>query len=152
MSAARPFRILGIQQIAIGGEDKQRLRRLWVDMLGLSVDGHFVSGIEGEVILDLFHACFGGLVRPSRIFQSRALGDNGIIACDTFVRAGGALCAGVKEGGGDVFARKIDHEGHVAFAQFQCIAAFAQDGPSGTHNPCALCFADFDIFRHDASP
>ncbi len=46
MSVARPFRILGIQQIAIGGEDKQRLRRLWVDMLGLEVTGNFVSDRE----------------------------------------------------------------------------------------------------------
>lgn len=46
MSSARPFRILGIQQIAIGGEDKQRLRRLWVDMLGLEVTGNFVSERE----------------------------------------------------------------------------------------------------------
>lgn len=46
MLAARPFRILGIQQIAIGGEDKQRLRRLWVDMLGLEVTGNFVSERE----------------------------------------------------------------------------------------------------------
>jgi lactoylglutathione lyase len=46
MSAARPFRILGIQQIAIGGEDKQRLRRLWVDMLGLEVTGNFASERE----------------------------------------------------------------------------------------------------------
>jgi lactoylglutathione lyase len=46
MSAVRPFRILGIQQIAIGGEDKQRLRRLWVDMLGLEVTGNFVSERE----------------------------------------------------------------------------------------------------------
>lgn len=46
MSAARPFRILGIQQIAIGGEDKQRLRRLWVDILGLEVTGNFVSERE----------------------------------------------------------------------------------------------------------
>ena len=46
MSVARPFRILGIQQIAIGGEDKQRLRRLWVDMLGLEVTGNFVSERE----------------------------------------------------------------------------------------------------------
>jgi len=46
MSAARPFRILGIQQIAIGGEDKQRLRRLWVEMLGLEVTGNFVSERE----------------------------------------------------------------------------------------------------------
>lgn len=42
----RPFRVLGIQQIAIGGPDKQRLRRLWVDMLGLQVTGNFVSQRE----------------------------------------------------------------------------------------------------------
>ena len=28
----KPFRILGIQQIAIGGPDKQMLKALWVDM------------------------------------------------------------------------------------------------------------------------
>ncbi len=33
----RPFRVLGIQQIAIGGLDKQRLQKLWVDILGLQV-------------------------------------------------------------------------------------------------------------------
>ncbi|MCY7307569.1 MAG: VOC family protein [Rhodoferax sp.] len=42
----RPFKVLGIQQIAIGGPDKQRLRRLWVDMLGLEVTGNFVSARE----------------------------------------------------------------------------------------------------------
>ena len=30
MKTAKPFRILGIQQIAIGGPDKQRLQKLWV--------------------------------------------------------------------------------------------------------------------------
>jgi lactoylglutathione lyase len=40
---SRPFRVLGIQQVAIGGPDKQRLRTLWVDMLGLEVTGNFVS-------------------------------------------------------------------------------------------------------------
>jgi lactoylglutathione lyase len=44
--AARPFRVLGIQQVAIGGPDKARLRRLWVDMLGLEVSGHFRSERE----------------------------------------------------------------------------------------------------------
>ena len=44
--AQRPFLVLGIQQIAIGGASKQRLRRLWVDMLGLQVTGHFVSERE----------------------------------------------------------------------------------------------------------
>ncbi len=42
----RPFRVLGIQQVAIGGPDKQRLRKLWVDMLGLEVTGNFVSERE----------------------------------------------------------------------------------------------------------
>lgn len=35
MNESRPFRILGLQQIAIGGADKQALRALWVDLLGL---------------------------------------------------------------------------------------------------------------------
>jgi lactoylglutathione lyase len=42
----RPFRILGLQQIAIGGTDKQRLRSLWVDLFGLAVQGHYVSERE----------------------------------------------------------------------------------------------------------
>jgi lactoylglutathione lyase len=46
VNADRPFRVLGIQQIAIGGEDKRRLRALWVDVLGLTVKGNFVSERE----------------------------------------------------------------------------------------------------------
>lgn len=42
----RPFEILGIQHIAIGAPDKARLKRLWVDMLGLSVTGNYVSEKE----------------------------------------------------------------------------------------------------------
>ena len=42
----RPFKVLGIQQIAIGGTDKQRLRRLWADMFGLEVTGNFRSERE----------------------------------------------------------------------------------------------------------
>lgn len=42
----RPFKVLGIQQIAIGGPDKNRLRELWVDKLGLAVTGHFKSERE----------------------------------------------------------------------------------------------------------
>lgn len=42
----KPFRILGLQQIAIGGPDKQKLRTLWVDTLGLTVTGNFVSERE----------------------------------------------------------------------------------------------------------
>ena len=43
---AKPFRILGIQQVAIGGADKQRLKALWVGMLGLTVQSTFVSERE----------------------------------------------------------------------------------------------------------
>lgn len=46
MTSTKPFRILGVQQIAIGGTDKQRLRSLWVDMLGLTVKSNFVSERE----------------------------------------------------------------------------------------------------------
>ncbi len=42
----RPFKVLGVQQIAIGGPSKARLRTLWVDMLGLEVTGNFVSERE----------------------------------------------------------------------------------------------------------
>lgn len=42
----RPFKVLGIQQIAIGGPSKERLSRLWVDMFGLAVSGNFVSERE----------------------------------------------------------------------------------------------------------
>jgi len=42
----RPFRILGLQQIAIGGPDKARLRRLWIETLGLPVTGTYTSERE----------------------------------------------------------------------------------------------------------
>ena len=42
----RPFKVLGIQQIAVGGLDKGRLRALWVDTLGLSLSGSYLSAPE----------------------------------------------------------------------------------------------------------
>jgi len=45
-STTRPFKVLGIQQVAIGGPDKARLRSLWVDLLGLEATGNFVSASE----------------------------------------------------------------------------------------------------------
>jgi lactoylglutathione lyase len=45
-SPERPFRVLGIQQVAIGGPSKARLRTLWVDRLGLQVTGTFASERE----------------------------------------------------------------------------------------------------------
>lgn len=42
----RPFKVLGIQQVAIGGPDKHRLHKLWVDLFGLEVTGTFRSDRE----------------------------------------------------------------------------------------------------------
>jgi lactoylglutathione lyase len=42
----RPFTVLGVQQIAVGGPDKQALRRLWIDTLGLVQTGTFRSESE----------------------------------------------------------------------------------------------------------
>lgn len=42
----RPFRVLGVQQIAIGGLDKSRLRHLWIDLLGLEPRGTYRSERE----------------------------------------------------------------------------------------------------------
>jgi lactoylglutathione lyase len=42
----RPFRVLGVQQIAIGAADKSRLRALWIDLLGLELRGDFRSERE----------------------------------------------------------------------------------------------------------
>ncbi len=46
MNNGRPFKVLGIQQIAIGGLDKHRLKTLWVDKLGLEVTGTYRSERE----------------------------------------------------------------------------------------------------------
>jgi len=45
-ASERPFAVLGIQQVAIGGRSKAALRTLWVDMLGLEVTGSFRSERE----------------------------------------------------------------------------------------------------------
>ena len=43
---SRPFKVLGIQQVAIGGLSKERLRALWVDQLGIKVTANFTSERE----------------------------------------------------------------------------------------------------------
>lgn len=62
----RPFRILGLQQVAIGGLDQRAMLSLWNDLLGIPIRGHHRSEAEnvdedilvlgrgrGEVELDL---------------------------------------------------------------------------------------------------
>jgi len=67
-SPDRPFRILGIQQIAVGGLDKARLRRLWVDTLGLSPAGSFRSESE-NVDEDIVTAGAGALAVEVDLMQ-----------------------------------------------------------------------------------
>ena len=45
-TTTRPFKVLGVQQIAIGGASKAALRTLWVEKLGLEVTGNFRSERE----------------------------------------------------------------------------------------------------------
>lgn len=42
----RPFKVLGFEQVAIGGVDKQQMRALWVDLLGFRL--HETHRIESE--------------------------------------------------------------------------------------------------------
>lgn len=42
----RPFKVLGIQQIAIGGTDKAKLAYFWEDIMGLHNTGSFKSEEE----------------------------------------------------------------------------------------------------------
>ena len=45
-TAARPFRVLGLQQVAIGGLDKQKLSALWEGVLGVPRIGGEQGGLE----------------------------------------------------------------------------------------------------------
>jgi len=45
-AASRPFKVLGLQQIAVGGPDKKRLAKLWTDVLGVPCVGTFQSEKE----------------------------------------------------------------------------------------------------------
>ena len=64
----RPFRVLGVQQIAVGARDKQALRRLWVDLLGLTVKGNFRSESE-NVDEDIAEAGSGPLAVEVDLMQ-----------------------------------------------------------------------------------
>jgi lactoylglutathione lyase len=57
---SRPFKVLGIQQIAVGGIDKQALRRFWVDILGLEYASSYRSEKE-NVDEDICEAGHGPL-------------------------------------------------------------------------------------------
>jgi lactoylglutathione lyase len=69
VSSERPFRVLGLQQIALGAPEKDALRKLWVELLGLEVKGSYQSQSENvdEDILSLGngeHAVEVDLMQP----------------------------------------------------------------------------------------
>ncbi|MHC4380488.1 MAG: VOC family protein [Planctomycetota bacterium] len=69
MDDPRPFRILGMQQVAIGGLDADAMRHFWVDLLGIPKVGEFQSPSQNveEDILSLGlgpHAVEIDLMRP----------------------------------------------------------------------------------------
>ena len=49
--AQRPFQVLGVQQVAIGSDDRAALRRLWVDTLGVPIHHEGVR-IERENVVE----------------------------------------------------------------------------------------------------
>jgi lactoylglutathione lyase len=57
-SLHRPFRVLGVQQIAIGGGSRAALHRLWVELLGVEAVGSFRS--EAENVDEEILACGAG--------------------------------------------------------------------------------------------
>jgi lactoylglutathione lyase len=45
----RPFRVLGVQQIAVGGRELSALRRLWCDLLGVARHDSYQSAAENVI-------------------------------------------------------------------------------------------------------
>lgn len=61
-AGSRPFRILGVQQVAVGATDKAAMAHLWLELFGLEKIGHHRSESEnvdedvvrcGDVEIDL---------------------------------------------------------------------------------------------------
>ena len=46
---ARPFRVLGVQQVAIGGLDRAALRHFWCDLLGVEQVGSYQNVAENVI-------------------------------------------------------------------------------------------------------
>ncbi|MEM9874417.1 MAG: VOC family protein, partial [Myxococcota bacterium] len=57
-SSGRPFRVLGLQQVAVGGLDAAVLAHLWLDLLGLTRVGVYRS--ERENVDEVIARCGQG--------------------------------------------------------------------------------------------
>ena len=68
MSTPRPFQVLGVQQIAVGGLDKQKLRHFRVDILGLRY-GHSYSSEKENVDEDICETGVGAFTVEVDLMQ-----------------------------------------------------------------------------------
>jgi lactoylglutathione lyase len=78
--STRPFKVLGIQQIALGGTSKDRLKHLWQELFGLSQVGTFRSEAENvdEDILVMgagAFACEVDVMQPLDVQKKPAVHD-----------------------------------------------------------------------------
>lgn len=68
MSSPRPFQVLGVQQVAIGGLDKNKLRHFWVDIMGLRF-GHSYKSEKENVDEDICETGVGAFVVEVDLMQ-----------------------------------------------------------------------------------
>lgn len=64
----RPFRVLGVQQIAVGGLDRAPLRKLWCELLGVEQVGSYTSEAE-NVSEDILRVGLGELAVEIDLMQ-----------------------------------------------------------------------------------
>jgi hypothetical protein len=50
----RSFKVLGLQQVAIGGTDKEALRHFWIDLLGVKKIGEYKSEVKDVMMNGLY--------------------------------------------------------------------------------------------------
>lgn len=55
----RPFKILGVQQIAIGCIERDPLHRLWIDVFGLQVEHGGITIASENVVEDILKVGLG---------------------------------------------------------------------------------------------
>ncbi len=67
-SDARPFNVLGVQQVAIGGLDKNKLRAFWVDLMGLRY-GHSYKSEKENVDEDICETGVGAFAVEVDLMQ-----------------------------------------------------------------------------------
>lgn len=68
MPSPRPFQVLGVQQVAIGGLDKNKLRHFWVDIMGLRF-GHSYKSEKENVDEDICETGVGAFVVEVDLMQ-----------------------------------------------------------------------------------